>query len=76
MLLNQCTLYESGDVISDVDGEDDDDDDEDSEGEEDDTEVGLSYLQKSGLEVLLSIVALQNQTRREQLRTFFMLLSS
>lgn len=41
---------ESGD--EDVDGEDDDDDDEeDEEGDEvDDSEVGLSYLQKSGLE--------------------------
>ena len=40
--------------IADVDGEDDDEDedDEDEEGDEaDDSEVGLSYLQKSGLEV-------------------------
>ena len=47
--------YDTDCIISDVDGEeDDDDDDEDDEedGEEgDDTEVGLSYLQKSGLEV-------------------------
>jgi len=38
--------------VADIDGEDDDDDDDDDlDGEEDESEVGLSYLQKSGLEV-------------------------
>ena len=39
----------------DAEDEDDDDDDDDEEGDEvDDSEVGLSYLQKSGLEVTTS----------------------
>jgi len=49
-------MYMTSCVISDIDGEDDDDDDdedEDDEGEEGDASVGLSYLQKSGLEVTL-----------------------
>jgi len=50
-------------MISDIDGEDDDDDDDDDvDGEEDDSEVGLSYLQKSGLEVtqLINYMCLMN----------------
>jgi len=44
-------------TVTDLDGEDEDDDDEDDdEGDEvDDSEVGLSYLQKSGLEVLTAL---------------------
>jgi len=43
-------------LAADIDGEDDDDDDDEEDEEEgdaiDDSEVGLSYLQKSGLEVM------------------------
>jgi len=49
-------MYMTSCIISDIDGEDDDDDDDeddDDEGEEGDASVGLSYLQKSGLEVTL-----------------------
>ena len=42
-------LEANGDVDE---GEDDDEDDEEGSEEEDGDDVGLSYLQKSGLEVL------------------------
>jgi len=56
--LRMCRVMRRGRgaIISDVDGEEDDDDDDDDEDDDegdevDDSEVGLSYLQKSGLEV-------------------------
>ena len=48
-----CFVEENGkDVDEDDDDSDvDDEDDDDEEDDEDDAEVGLSYLQRSGLEV-------------------------